>query len=360
MGTELVVLGFLYNMKDHCDNVVVQDVELAVKEPWFAEAMLAAADPKVQAIVILAHMHVADKLVSVILSAIRKTNKLKPVLFLTGHTHIRAYATLDPRAISMESGKYLDTVGLLACSTTEAGLACEHDFVTPHKPTFYNMTSTSASTFQTPASLAMRSDIVVQRAKLGLDTVIGCSDREYQPWVPIDAPTSLWNLFITQVAPAELPLPTQKHLVFVGSTGSFRWNLFSGNVSIDDTYVVNPFQDPFWATYKVPGPVLAVALSAILHKKMGMESEGLRTADAAWFDAVLPAFVSTVAPEDLDADVIYDLTWFQFDTPVVRAALKKANGGVEFPVSPFRQGDIDSRSVFESYIRREWTCPTSS
>ena len=42
-----------------------------------------------------------------------------------------------------------------------------------------------------------------------------------------------------------------------------------------------------------------------------MESEGLRTADAAWFDAVLPAFVSTVAPEDLDADVIYDLTWFQ-------------------------------------------------
>jgi len=130
------------------------------------------------------------------------------------------------------------------------------------------MTSTSASTFQTPASLAMRSDIVVQRAKLGLDTVIGCSDREYQPWVPIDAPTSLWNLFITQVAPAELPLPTQKHLVFVGSTGSFRWNLFSGNVSIDDTYVVNPFQDPFWATYKVPGPVLAVALSAILHKKM--------------------------------------------------------------------------------------------
>ena len=45
-------------------------------------------------------------------------NKLKSVIFLTGHTHIRAYAALDPRAISMESGKYLDTVGLLGCSTT--------------------------------------------------------------------------------------------------------------------------------------------------------------------------------------------------------------------------------------------------
>ena len=81
MGTELVVLGFLYNMKDHCDNVRVQDVELAVQEAWFAEAMLAASDPKVQAIVILAHMHVEDKLVSVILKAIRKTcvGPLSPV-----------------------------------------------------------------------------------------------------------------------------------------------------------------------------------------------------------------------------------------------------------------------------------------
>ena len=47
-----------------------------------------------------------------------------------------------------------------ACTDTVAGqaegLSCEHEFVTPHKPTFYNMTSTTATTFQTPASLAMR------------------------------------------------------------------------------------------------------------------------------------------------------------------------------------------------------------
>jgi hypothetical protein len=50
----------------------------------------------------------------------------------------------------------------------------------------------------------------------------------------------------------------------------------------------------------------------------------------------------------------------QFDTPVVAAALKAANGGVDFPVGPFRQGEIDSRSVFETFIRREWPCPTSA
>jgi hypothetical protein len=45
------------------------------------------------------------------------SNKSKAVIFLTGHTHMRAYSVLDPMAISMESGKYLDTVGLVGCST---------------------------------------------------------------------------------------------------------------------------------------------------------------------------------------------------------------------------------------------------
>jgi len=170
---------------------------------------------------------------------------------------------------------------------------------------------------------------------MSLDTVIGCSDRDYNPFVPIDLPTSLWKLFMYQVAPAEVPLPSQKHFVFVGSTGfclvrfiiiiiisfslrlspsvslslslpllslkpfvsclppslsrthastqtrthacaddviarpagSFRWTLFAGNVSIDDTYVVNPFKDPFEATLQIPGPVLAVALKALISKK---------------------------------------------------------------------------------------------
>ena len=37
----------------------------------------------------------------------------------------------------------------------------------------------------------------------------------------------------------------------------------------------------------------------------------LRTADAALRAADLPHYVSSVAPEDLDASVTYDLAWFQ-------------------------------------------------
>jgi hypothetical protein len=78
MGTELLVLGFLYDMTNACDAVKVQSVETAVQEAWFGEAMLAAKDAKVEAIVVLAHMHVTDKLVSLILKAIRKMSDFVP------------------------------------------------------------------------------------------------------------------------------------------------------------------------------------------------------------------------------------------------------------------------------------------
>jgi hypothetical protein len=44
----------------------------------------------------------------------------------------------------------------------------------------------------------------------------------------------------------------------------------------------------------------------------------------------------------------------------VEAALKEANGGVAFPAAPFRQDEMDSRSIFETYIRDKWPCPTST
>ena len=44
----------------------------------------------------------------------------------------------------------------------EGGLSCKHQYLTPHRPTFYNMTATSERTFQTPASAAMRSRLPLQ------------------------------------------------------------------------------------------------------------------------------------------------------------------------------------------------------
>jgi hypothetical protein len=120
-GSRLLVLGFLYDMKDACDAVDVSPVAKAVRAPWFKDA--AAALPSVDAVVVLAHMHIADPLVHTILSAIRSSGPAGasiPVQFLTGHSHIRASLKLDAHASALEAGKYADTIGFASFNFSRA------------------------------------------------------------------------------------------------------------------------------------------------------------------------------------------------------------------------------------------------
>jgi 2',3'-cyclic-nucleotide 2'-phosphodiesterase (5'-nucleotidase family) len=65
----LLVFGFLYEMKDTGDLVTVAEVAATVQEPWFQAAVKATND--YHAILVLAHMDVNDPLLQIILSAIR-------------------------------------------------------------------------------------------------------------------------------------------------------------------------------------------------------------------------------------------------------------------------------------------------
>jgi 2',3'-cyclic-nucleotide 2'-phosphodiesterase (5'-nucleotidase family) len=65
----LLVFGFLYEMKDTGDLVTVAAVNATVQEPWFQAAVKATND--YHAILVLAHMDVNDPLLQIILSAIR-------------------------------------------------------------------------------------------------------------------------------------------------------------------------------------------------------------------------------------------------------------------------------------------------
>ena len=92
-GRTVLALGFLFEMDDHCAAVRVARFEEALTSAWFAEATRAAQNA--DAIVVLAHMHYADPLVAQLLAAIRAKLPTKPVQFLTGHSHVRAWTRLD-------------------------------------------------------------------------------------------------------------------------------------------------------------------------------------------------------------------------------------------------------------------------
>ena len=92
----------------------------------------------------------------------RKHQAVAPVVFLTGHTHYRGYAEPDFRSVSMESGKYLDTIGLLQFDLPFEDVkpvTFSHTFYTPNVETFMEVTGKTKTTFTTPAAKKMKTHI---------------------------------------------------------------------------------------------------------------------------------------------------------------------------------------------------------
>ena len=83
-------------MDDHCDNVEVVHVEESVTQPWFVEAMAAAA--AVDAVIVLSHMDLLASEVAALRAAVHAgAGAGKPLTFMAGHSHYRRFNVYDDR-----------------------------------------------------------------------------------------------------------------------------------------------------------------------------------------------------------------------------------------------------------------------
>eukprot|EP00534_Pseudo-nitzschia_fraudulenta_P008186 CAMPEP_0201146106 /NCGR_PEP_ID=MMETSP0851-20130426/7810_1 /ASSEMBLY_ACC=CAM_ASM_000631 /TAXON_ID=183588 /ORGANISM="Pseudo-nitzschia fraudulenta, Strain WWA7" /LENGTH=767 /DNA_ID=CAMNT_0047421543 /DNA_START=84 /DNA_END=2387 /DNA_ORIENTATION=- len=114
----VLVFGFIYDLPNPSDLVVVQTVREAVQENWFRAAL---ADEQIgyDAILVMLHAGHDDPSVETVRREIRKVTREAgideegnlPIQFVAGHTHYRRYAVADPQSTVVEAGRYLDTVG---------------------------------------------------------------------------------------------------------------------------------------------------------------------------------------------------------------------------------------------------------
>eukprot|EP00435_Cladocopium_sp_Y103_P046389 s784_g13.t1 len=126
-GTKLLVFGFLYNMRDHCDAVQVLKVEDVVNSTWFQDAVDGHA-AQVDAVVVLAHMDYRDGLVDLLWRSLRsRVGETKPIQVFAGHSHIRGYRQLDNFSSVYEAGCKLDTVGFLSFQHRADGSGLDFD-----------------------------------------------------------------------------------------------------------------------------------------------------------------------------------------------------------------------------------------
>lgn len=276
----VLTFGFLYNMKDNADHVRVLEVEAVMADSWFESAL---RQESYEAILVLAHMHVKDELVSVILRKIRVVAGDVPVQFITGHTHIREYAMIDPGASSFEAGRFLDTLGFVsfpASRTTEKTLAelpssgIDSNMSSPNAtlPFQYRYIDANVEVFQTILGVHSLdtedgkelSDFINRTEdELNLDEIVACKVNTYIVERRLDESDSLWKLFVDEIVPSRF---AATEVVFLGK-GSWRYALIGGDdVFLFDLVAVSPFNETFHAIHGVPVHVI-VALNESMNSE---------------------------------------------------------------------------------------------
>eukprot|EP00041_Stephanoeca_diplocostata_P007301 m.102432 g.102432 ORF g.102432 m.102432 type:complete len:557 (+) comp16821_c1_seq2:219-1889(+) len=367
-GVKVLLFGFLYDFTDASSAVTVPSVESTIKENWFREALRSDA---FDAVVVLAHMDLKNKLVYMILSEIRNTLLNVPVSFHTGHTHYRGYQVLDDNAVSLESGHFFDTVGWLAMdlplfqkhsphrlNTSFAKTTFKHEFVDANVDSMAAACGVPPDRFSTIGGDLLKVEIKAARALLGLDNVLGCAPQDYKKSANYLDNDSIWKYRMESVIPTTVFSPARNtSQVFMSSTGSIRYDIYKGTIIRDDCFTISPFTEPYWRIPRVAGRDVKAVISNLLNsaqhdnlRQSPLLEDNLRSNSTA----AVRKYVYT--PYDDEGDKLFDILAVSFDVDRVAAAVETVTGRKNVERIPFRQDDIDSTTIWEKFFVGSWPC----
>jgi 2',3'-cyclic-nucleotide 2'-phosphodiesterase (5'-nucleotidase family) len=359
----ILTFGFLYDFTGNCALTLVEKVNDVVRQEWFLHVL---RKDNFDAILILAHMHLTDPIITVLRKAIRNVvGPTMPIQFIAGHTHIRDYAILDDFSVSFEAGKFLDTLGFCSfpirgtsptISVAETGLSAmnvtellfPHVFLDTNRKTLANVLNLDH--LSTAAGVALTDKIHQTQDALGLLQPLGCATHTYNLRDGMDRLHSLWGLYMREIVPLLLTNHNDS-LVFVQGTAALRYSLLQGTVLVDDVIAVCPFNNTI---YKMAERLTGRQILEILNTSKA--NAVVETGDE------LPPFA--VSTQSIDPDKLYDLATSEFH---VRGFFERIKNATGLPVSrpkPLRNPKTGeswtTTNLFRDYVSEEWHCrPTS-
>ncbi|KZP12981.1 Metallo-dependent phosphatase, partial [Athelia psychrophila] len=190
-GRKVTALGVLFDFTGNDANTTVQPVASMVAEPWFLAAIAEAPD----VFVLAGHMPVSEDNWPAVFDAVRKVHPYTPIVILGGHTHIRDCNQLDGRSMSLESGRYMETVGWLSMdfdkSAKKGGgsgsgksngtgpLNFSRRYLDPNRVTFEYHAGISNRTFDTPLGRLITSGLNKLAASFDLSFLFGTAPQDY-------------------------------------------------------------------------------------------------------------------------------------------------------------------------------------
>ncbi|RMY48704.1 hypothetical protein D0863_15330 [Hortaea werneckii] len=308
-GIRILAFGFLFNFHNNANNTRVQPVQETLKEKWFQDAL---REKDVDLFLVAGHVPVREsEEYDAVYRAIRAVKWDTPIVFFGGHTHVRDFKRWEDKAMGIESGRYLETIGFLSMRGLKGGGGRKEDgdveaqnghdteesegtisspttstrrtkkslqynrmYIDNNLHSFHHHTNTNSTTFPTEHGRNVSAQIEHARHTLNLNQTFGCVPQTY--WLnraPYPSNTSLLSLLADRILPESFAAyntttsPTannfetnpsnhhqqnQRPSIILTNTGALRFDLFQGPFTLDSTFLISPFTSGFRMIRDVP------------------------------------------------------------------------------------------------------------
>ncbi|KAF9574367.1 hypothetical protein EC968_006701 [Mortierella alpina] len=386
-GTRVMSYGFMFDFNKTASRAYVEPSRVTVTHSWFEKTLKEDVD----IYLIVGHVPIRWPEAKAVVDAIRAKHPSKPIIFMGGHAHVRDFIQYDARAVGMGSGRFLETIGWLsvdgihdcACDVEAncigKNLTVSRRYLDNNVHTFKtHALAHPAQKFDTWKGRQITREISALRHSLNLTDTIGCAPRHYYlSQYPESDPHSVLHLATAEVLPFAVVQRSRPYpgIVFI-HTLSHRYDIFKGPFTIDDTFVVSPYDYRFvFATvpFKIANQVLSnlngVTAPAPKVSNPPIRSEivyspGYVTQDDYGYggddwphtpipNVKAPTYVSTALPKDLDDHDLVDVIWLDFFSDVMERLLRRLDPAAELSPTLYRK-DVDINTMYRVFAKSKW------
>ncbi|KAJ7172261.1 Metallo-dependent phosphatase-like protein [Mycena filopes] len=281
-GREVTALGVLFDFTGNDHNTTVQPVEDMVKEAWFAEAIKDEPD----FFLLAGHMPVSKDNWPLVFNAVRAVHPLTPILILGGHTHIRDCLQLDGRSMSLESGRYMETVGWMSAelpapkahgrrhngedhgdgSSSPKNITFTRRYLDPNRVTYEYHTGKGNFSFDTPWGRSITKGLENLAKAFDLSFQFGTAPHDFTiNQAPYPSNNSVLSLMAEAMPVAFSPNNSRASLpnIMITNSGSLRFDIYAGPFTKNDQLTASPFADSFLYIPNVPFAAANAVLPAL-------------------------------------------------------------------------------------------------
>ncbi|QRV76396.1 vacuolar protein [Ceratobasidium sp. AG-Ba] len=217
-----------------------------IAETWFQDLVRKPTD----LFLLAGHMSVVNQQGwDIVQKAIREHHPETPIAILGGHTHLRFCRQYDEYSMALESGRFMETVGIKMNRSNNSSISFSRKYLDANRRTYMYHTNTTEHAFDTKtgAEIDAFTNNIYNQWELG--TPHGCSPENYYvDRVDYSDPQNIQNLYANKVIHEVVVRGWNRSdvpYVFIANIGMIRFDIYRGPFTWNDQLTVLPFKDGY-------------------------------------------------------------------------------------------------------------------